>query len=122
MPLYLCPDSSTLDVTAKTMALQFHPMIMSDITPEQVFQSDSGILHALLLDVPKITLQYWITTMSIIMMFKQYRQEAGYKVLYFTPFLTKAVWTRLYPNQPVTNTISARLTETANSRITYLSS
>ena len=39
-------------------------------------------------------------------------QEAGYNVLYFTPFSTEAAWTRLYPDQTVTNRISVRLTNT----------
>ena len=39
-------------------------------------------------------------------------QEAGYNVLYFTPFSTEAAWIRLYPDEHVTNTISARLTAT----------
>ena len=44
----------------------------------------------------------------------------GYNVLYYTPFSTKAAWTRLYPDQPVTNTISARLTNTDTLPIPYL--
>ena len=38
--------------------------------------------------------------------------EAGYNILYFTPLSTKRAWARLYPDQPVTNTISSRLTAT----------
>ena len=91
------------------MALQACPAIPIDLTPKQVFESGTVILHFLSLDAPTITFQYWITTRSIIPMFVQNCQEAGYNVLYFTPFSTKAAWTRLYPNQPVTNTIFNRL-------------
>ena len=104
------------------MALQVHLMIASDLTPNQAFESDNGILHASSLDVPVITLQYWITTRSILPTFTQDQQEAGYKVLYFTPFLTKAAWECLYPDQPAANTISARLAETAPLTIPSLSS
>ena len=44
----------------------------------------------------------------------------GYVILYFAPFSTKAACTRLYPDQPVTNTISSKLTETAPLPIPFL--
>ena len=92
------------------MALQAHPTILIDLTPDQVFDSDTVILHSSSSDTPTITFQYWITTRSILPTFTHYFQEAGYNVIYFTPFSTEAAWTRLYPDQPVTNTISAKLT------------
>ena len=95
-----------------TKALHVHPAIPSNLTPNQAFDSNTGILRALLSDVLTLTFKYWITTRSILTTFTQDCQEAGYEVLYLTPFLTKAAWTRLYPIQPVSNTISARLTET----------
>ena len=112
-PPHLCPYSSALNTTTDTMALQSYPTIPSELTPEQVFDSVTGIFHALSSDAPTITFQYWTTTRSIIPTFTQDRQEMSYNVLYFTPFSTKLVWTRLYPDQIITNTISARLTETA---------
>ena len=42
----------------------------------------------------------------------QDHREVGYNVLYFTPYSTEAAWIRLYPDEHVTNTISARLTAT----------
>ena len=94
------------------MVLQFHPTILSDLTPEQAFESNNGIIHVFSSDVPNITTQFWITTSSILSTFTQDWQGAGYNVLYFTPFSTKGVWTRLYPDQPITNMIFARLTAT----------
>ena len=88
------------------MALRAHPTILSDLTPEQSFESDTGILYALSLGNPTITLQYWITTRSILPKFTQDRQEAGYDALYFNPFSSEAAWTRLYPEQAISNTIS----------------
>ena len=95
------------------MALCTHPTIPSNLTPEQAFESDTGILHEFSLDIPTLTLQYWIATRSILLKFTQDWQEAGYNVLYFTPFLNESTWTSLYTNQPVSNTISARLAETS---------
>ena len=121
-PLLLKLNFSALNTTANTVALQFHPTILRDLTPNQEFEPDTGILHASLSDAPTITFQYWITISSILPTFTQDRQEASYKVIYFTPFSTKAVWTRLYPDQPIPNTISARLTDMDTLLITYLSS
>ena len=103
------------------MALQVHPTIPIDLTPEQAFEYDNGILHALLSEAPTITIQYWIMTRSIIPTFMQDQREAGYNILYFNPFLTKAAWTRLYPDQPFTNTISARLADMDSLTISSLS-
>ena len=113
MPPHLCPNSPHRDAPTGTMALCTHPTILSNLTPEQAFKSDTGILHASFLDAPTLTLQYWITTGSILPKFTQDIQEAGYDVLYFTFFSTEAAWTRLYPDQPVLNTVSVRRTKTA---------
>ena len=94
------------------MELCAHPTIPSDLTPEQVFESDTGILHASSSGDPTLTIQYWITTRSILSTFTQDIQEAGYDFLYFNPFSSKAAWTRLYPEQAISNTISVRLHET----------
>ena len=94
------------------MALQAHPAIPRDLTPEQAFESDTGILHVSSSDDPTITLQSWITTSSILPTFTQDFQEAGYNILYFYQFSTEVAWTRLYSDQPATNTISVRLTAT----------
>ena len=48
------------------MALRAHSMIPSDLTPEQAFESDTGILHASSLSNPTLTVCYWITTRSIL--------------------------------------------------------
>ena len=95
------------------MSLRSHPTIPSKLTPEQAFESDTGILHASLLDAPTLTLKYWITTKSILPTFTQDLQEASYGVLYFTKFSTELAWMRLYLDQPVTNTISVQHTKTA---------
>ena len=89
-----------------------HSTIPRDLTPEQPFESDTGILHASSLSYPTLTLQYWITTRSILPAFTQDFQDSGYDILYFTPFSLEAVWTRLYPEQAISNTISVRLNET----------
>ena len=103
------------------MALQVHPRT-SDLTPEQVFESENGILYSSLSNVTTINLHYWITTRSILPPFTQYWQEVGYNILYFTPFSTEAVWIRPYPYKPVNNTIYSRPTNTAPSSIPTLSS
>ena len=94
------------------MALRTHPTIPSDLTTEQVFEYDTGILHALSSGHPTLTIQYCITTRSTLPTFTKYHQEAGYDVLYFTPFSSEAAWTRLYPEQDISNTIYVRLHET----------
>ena len=93
------------------MALRAHPTILGGLTHKQAFKSNTSILHASPSDVLTLTLQYWITTSSILPTLTQDSQEASYDVFYFTPFSTKAAWTRLYTNQPASNTISTRLTE-----------
>ena len=59
-PLLLKLNFSALNTTANTVALQFHPTILRDLTPNQAFEPDTGILHASLSDAPTITFQYWI--------------------------------------------------------------
>ena len=94
------------------MTLHAHPTIPSKITPEQAFKCNTGNPHALSSVDPTLTIQYWITTRSILLTFTQDLQEAGYDVLYFTPFSLEWGWTRLYPEQAISNTISVRLQET----------
>ena len=111
-PPHICPNSSARYSPAVTMALCVHPNIPSNLTPKQVFESNTGILHALLSGNMNLTLKYWITTRSILLTFTQYLQEAGYDVLSFTPFSSEAAWTRLYPEQAISNTISVQLNDT----------
>ena len=92
--------------------MRSRPTIPSDLTPKQAFESNTGIHHASSLGNPTLTIQYWITTRSILPTFTQDIQEARYNVLYFNPFSSEAVWTRLYPKQAISNTISVRLHET----------
>ena len=91
------------------MALRAHPTILSDLTQEQAFDSHTGILHAPLSNTNTLTLHYFITTWSILPKFTQYRREAGYDTLYFTPFSSEAAWTHLYLKNPISNTIYFRL-------------
>ena len=109
---HIFPNSSARDTPAVTMSLHAHPTNTRNLTPEQAFESNTGILHAFSSDSPTLTLQYWITTRSILPTFTQDCQESVYDVIHFTPFSTEAAWTRLYPDQPVLNMISARRTET----------
>ena len=99
------------------MALRAQPMITSNLTPKQVFESDTGILHVLLSGDPTLTVRYWITTRSILPTFTWDRLEAGYNVISFTPFSSEAAWTRLHPEQAILNTISVRLNETNPQKI-----
>ena len=94
------------------MALRTQPTILSDLTPEQAFESDTGILHASLSGDLTLTVQYWIATRSILPTFTRDRLEAGYDVISFTPLSLEAAWARLHPEQPILNTISVRLNET----------
>ena len=87
------------------MALRTHPTTPIDLTQEQSFESETGILHATPLDT-YLTLHYWITTSSILPNFKQYIIEASCDTIYFTRFSSEAVWTRLYPENPISNRIS----------------
>ena len=72
------------------MALRTHPRIPSDLTPEQAFGFDTGILHASLSGDPTLSVRYWITTRSIISAFSRNHLEAGYDVLSYTPFSSEA--------------------------------
>ena len=112
MPPHICPDSSAQDAPSGMMALRTHRTIPSDLTPEQAFESDTGILYASSPGDPTLTLQYWITKKSILLTFTQFLKEVGYYVLYFTMFSSEATWTRLYPEQAISNTISVRLNKT----------
>ena len=94
------------------MAMRDHPTIPRDLTSDQAFKSNTGILHVLLSGDPTLTIQYWITTRSILTTSTQDRQEVGYDVLSFTVFSSEAAWTCLYPKQAISNSISVRLQET----------
>ena len=106
-PQFLCSATS-----AAMMALRTHPMILSNLTPEQVFESDTGILHALLSGNLTLTIQYWITTRSILLTFTQDLQESVYDVLSFTLFSSEAAWKHLRLEQAISNTISVQLGNT----------
>ena len=45
---HICLDYYALDSNARTMVLQVHLTILSDLTPEQEFESDNGIIPAVL--------------------------------------------------------------------------
>ena len=62
------------------MALRTHPMIPSELTPEQAFESNTGILHASSLGDPTLSVCYWITTRSILLTFTRNCLKAGYDV------------------------------------------
>ena len=109
-------------MTNVTMAILVQPTITSKLTPNQAFESDNVILHALLSDILTTTLQYWIITSYIITTLTQYWKEAGNNVLYFIPFSTKVAWKRIYTDQPLTNTISIILTKTSPLKTPPLSS
>ena len=94
------------------MVLHAHPTISSNLVQEQVFESNTGILHSSPSETLSLTLQYCITTRSILPTFTQYFQEAGYDILYFKPFSSEASWTRLYPNHSIANTFSVQRTDT----------
>ena len=87
------------------------PRFRSDLTPEQVFESDTGILHASLSGNPTLSVRYWIMTQSILPTFTRNRLESGYDVLSYTPFSSEAAWTRLHPNQAITNTTSVKIND-----------
>ena len=94
------------------MALRAHPTIPSDLTPEQAFESDTGVLHSSLSGDPTLSVRYWITTRSIIQTFARNRLEAGYNMLYYASFSSEAAWTRVHPDQAITNTISVQTNKT----------
>ena len=93
------------------MALCAHPTITSNLTPEQAFDSNTGIVHALLLGDQTLTVWYGIIKVSILLTFTRDRHKAGYDVLSFTLFYSEAAWTCLHTEQAVLNTISVRLRE-----------
>ena len=107
LPRFLCSTTPAI-----TMALHAQPTIPSDLTTNQAFESNTGILHASLLGDPTLTVQYQITTRSILPTFTQDRNESGYDVFSFTPFSSEAAWTRLHPEQAILNTIYIRLRDT----------
>ena len=88
------------------MALRAHPIIPSNLTQEQVFKSNTGILHMSSSDTQTPKIHYWITNQSILLTFTQDQQEAGYDIIYFTPSSSEAAWARLYPGKPISKTIS----------------
>ena len=100
MPRFLCPTA-----TAVMMALRAHPTIPSNLMPEQAFESDTGVPHASLSSDPTLSVCYWITTHSILQTFASNQLEAGYDILYYTPFSLEAAWTRVHPDQAITKTI-----------------
>ena len=94
------------------MTMCVHPMILSDLTPKQVFESNTGILHASSSGDPTFTVQYCITTRSILLTFTKDRHEAGYDVLSFSLLSSEVAWTRIHPEQAILNKISVRLCKT----------
>ena len=103
------------------MDLRAYPTIPSDLTQEQAFESDTSILHTTLLGT-HLKLNYWITTWSILLTFTQDIREAGYNTIYFTPFSSELAWARLYPENPISNTIYVRLNKTTPPTFTSLAS
>ena len=87
-------------------------MIPRDLMPQQAFESDTGIPHTLSTGDPTLTVRYWITTQSILPTFSRDRLEAGYDVIYYTPFSSEVALARLHPDQAITNTISVQINET----------
>ena len=80
--------------------------------PKQALESYTGILHASSLGDLTLTVRYWITTLSILMTFSHDCLEAGYNVISYTPFSLEAAWTRLQPDQAISNTIYVQINET----------
>ena len=93
------------------MALRSRPTILSDLTQEQAFESNTGILHSSS-SYTHLTLHCVIANRYILPTFMQDRQEDGYGIICFTPFSSEAAWTYLYPKHPMSNTISVRLNDT----------
>ena len=94
------------------MALRAQPPIPSDLMPEQTFESNTGILHALLSGDLNLTVRYLITIRSILPTFARDSLKAVYNVISYTPFSSESAWTRLHPNQAISNTISVQINET----------
>ena len=90
------------------MLLQDHPTVQSNLPFAQATASNTGIIHASLSTVLKITHQYWIMTRAILPAFTQYCQELGYNVIYFTSFSSKVAWLRLCMGIPITNMIAQK--------------
>ena len=101
------------------MVLRVHLTIPSNVTPEQAFESNTGILHALLLVELTLSVCYWITTGLILPTFALNCLKAGYYILSYTPFSSEAVWTRVHINQEITNTISVQIIDTNPQTVTY---
>ena len=94
------------------MAMRAHPTIPSDLMPKQVFESDTGILHASSSGDLNLTVRYWITPRSILPKFTWESLEAGYDVISFTPLSSEVAWPHLPPYQAISNTISVRINKT----------
>ena len=100
------------------MALRAHPTIPSNLTPEQAFDSNTGVLNSLSSGNPTISVCYWITTLLILPTFAINRLEAGYDILHYTPFSSEAEWTRIHPDQVITKTIYVQTNETTPHTVT----
>ena len=100
------------------MDLHDHPMIPSDLTPKQAFESETGIIRASSSGDLSLSVRYWITTQSILQTFSSNRLKAGYDILSYTPFSSEAAWTRVHPYQAITNTISVQINETNPQTVT----
>ena len=122
MPPHIFLDSFAHDALSGTMALHAHPTTLIDLTQEQAFDSDTGILHTPSLDTHTTTLHYWITTRSILAKFTQDRWEAIYNIIYFNPFSSKMAWTHFNPENPISNTIYVRRTKTTHPNFPSLAS
>ena len=120
-PPHIFPNSSAQDAPSGMMAMRAHSAIPSDLTQEQALESNTVILHATLLDTNP-TLQYLITTHSILLTFTQDRRDAGFIKIYFTPLSSEAACTRLNPEQPISNTISVQINETTHPNFPSLAS
>ena len=110
---FLCPTA-----TAVTMALRTHPTIPRNLTPEQAFESNNGVLHASSLVDLTLSVRYWITTQSILQTFARNWLKAGYNILYYTPFSSEAAWTHVHPDQEITNTIYVQTNNTNTQTVT----
>ena len=95
MPRFLCPTA-----TSVTVALRAHPTVPRNLTPEQAFKSDTGVLHDLSSGDPTLSVRYWITNISILQTFARNRLEAGYDIIYYTPFSSEAARTHVHPLRP----------------------
>ena len=94
------------------MVMRAHLTIPSDLTPEQAFDSNTGILHVSSSGDPTLTVCYWIRTRTILPTSTRDRLEVGYGVIPYTPFSLEAAWTRLHPHQAISNNISIQINKT----------